>query len=126
MRSFLASILLFSIMLPTISPWGTIVYFRLNQEFITRTLCENREQPLAMCYGKCYLAKILKQQKEQEDKETAQRLQNLPLFQLFAQTETPFTFICKDVLIPQKACFHYQLVLYTSPEFRLLRPPRFS
>ncbi|GLU54422.1 hypothetical protein Dfri01_38830 [Dyadobacter frigoris] len=113
-------------MLPTISPWGTIVYFRLNQEFIARTLCENREQPLAMCYGKCYLAKILKQQKEQEDKETAQRLQNLPLFQLFSQTETQFAFICKYVVETGKTCFYYQLVFYTSPEFRLLRPPEFS
>jgi hypothetical protein len=126
MRSFLAYILLFSITLPTISPWGTIVYFRLNQEFIAKTLCENREQPLAMCYGKCYLAKVLKQQKEQEDKETAQRLQNLPLFQLFTQTETLFSFVCKDLAENKKACFQYQIVIYTSPEFRLLRPPRLS
>ncbi|WP_229216369.1 hypothetical protein [Dyadobacter sp. 3J3] len=113
-------------MLPTISPWGTIVYFRLNQEFIARTLCENREQPLAMCYGKCYLAKILKQQKEQEDKETAQRLQNLPLFQLFTQIETQFAFVCSDLLQSETACFQYQLTRYTSPEFRILRPPKFS
>lgn len=126
MRSFFAYILLFSITLPTISPWGTIVYFRLNQEFIAKTLCENREQPLAMCYGKCYLAKVLKQQKEQEDKETAQRLQNLPLFQLFTQIETQFSFFCRDVTRNEKACFHYQLAHYTSPEFRLLRPPKVS
>lgn len=126
MRSFLAYLLLFSITLPTISPWGTIVYFRLNQEFIAKTLCENREQPLAMCYGKCYLAKVLKQQKEQEDKETAQRLQNLPLFQLFAQPEMQFAFIYKDIAETEKACFQYQLALYTSPEFRLLRPPKLT
>lgn len=126
MRSFLAYLLLFSITLPTISPWGTIVYFRLNQEFIAKTLCENREQPLAMCYGKCYLAKILKQQKEQEDKETAQRLQNLPLFQLYTQTETQFAFIFKAFPESKKACFQYQLAIYNSPEFRLLRPPKLS
>ncbi|MBE9464471.1 hypothetical protein ACFP1I_05205 [Dyadobacter subterraneus] len=126
MRSFFASLLLFSIMLPTISPWGTIVYFRLNQEFIAKTLCENRDQPMAMCYGKCYLAKVLKQQKEQQDKETAQRLQNLPLFQLFTQTEMQFAFTCKAVSEMEKACFQYQLAIYTSPEFRLLRPPKLS
>lgn len=126
MRSFFAYILLLSITLPTISPWGTIVYFRLNQEFIAKTLCENKERPMAMCYGKCYLAKVLKQQKEHEDKETAQRLQNLPLFQLFAQTEMQFAFICKDVFDKEKACFQYQLAIYTSPEFRLLRPPKLS
>ena len=126
MRSFFAYILLFSITMPTISPWGTIVYFRLNQEFIAKTLCENKERPLAMCYGKCYLAKVLKQQKEQEDKETAQRLQNLPLFQLFTQTEMQFAFICRDEIEIEKAHFCYQLAHYTSPEFRLLRPPQLS
>ncbi|MCF0054606.1 hypothetical protein [Dyadobacter sp. CY356] len=126
MRSFLAYLLLFSVMMPTISPWGTIAYFRLNRENIARTLCENRERPLAMCYGRCYLAKVLKQQKEQEDKETAQRLQNLPLYQLFTQAEIQFAFISKDFFQIVKACFSYQLVWYTAPGSCLLRPPKFS
>ena len=64
MRSVIAYILLVAIMLPTLSPWGTIAYFKLNREYIAKVLCENRKRPELHCDGKCYLAKKLKQQQE--------------------------------------------------------------
>jgi len=43
--------------------------FKLNQKYIARTLCENRDKPEMHCNGKCYLAKKIKQAEEREKKE---------------------------------------------------------
>ena len=124
MRSFLAYILLFSIMLPTISPWGTIAYFHLNREYIAKVLCENRQRPELKCNGQCYLAKKLKQQEDNKDKETANRVQNLPVLQLFTQAVDSFKFDFDYSQFLEKPRFFYQLVIYIFPASRLLRPPR--
>ena len=45
--------------------------FKINQEYISKELCENREVPKMNCNGKCYLAKQLQQQEEKEKEEKA-------------------------------------------------------
>lgn len=124
MRSFLAYILLFSVMLPTISPWGTIAYFHLNREYIAKVLCENRQRPELKCNGQCYLAKKLKQQEDNKDKETTNRVQNFPVLQLFTQTVTTFKFSANNSYFLDNPLFFYQLAVYISPDSRLLRPPQ--
>ena len=44
------------------------VCFEANKDYIARTLCENRDKPQIHCNGKCYLAKKIKKQEEQENK----------------------------------------------------------
>ena len=124
MRSFLAYILLFSIMLPTVSPWGTIAYFHLHREYIAKVLCENRQRPELKCNGQCYLAKKLKQQEDNKDKETTNRVQNLPVLQLFTQAVNLFKFDFDYAQFLEKPSFFYHLAIYISPASRLLRPPR--
>jgi len=38
--------------------------FKLNENFIANTLCENKDKPASCCHGKCYLKKKL--QKEED------------------------------------------------------------
>ena len=47
-----------------------IVYFsfKINQDYIAKELCENREIPKMKCNGKCYLAKKLQEQEQEEKK----------------------------------------------------------
>ena len=78
MRSLLTYVLLFAVLLPSISPWGTLLYYRANKDYIARVLCENRDKPQLHCDGKCYLAKKLKAQQDKQDKETTERIQNMP------------------------------------------------
>tara|TARA_B100000683_G_scaffold33104_1_gene28999 strand:- start:9099 stop:9479 length:381 start_codon:yes stop_codon:yes gene_type:complete len=61
-----------------------IVYFsfKINQDYIAKELCENREIPKMKCNGKCYLAKKLQEQ-EQEEKEKAPLEQRIKLDVLF-------------------------------------------
>lgn len=124
MRVFTAYLLLFSIMLPTVSPWGTIAYFHLNRDYIAKVLCENRQRPELKCNGKCYLARKLKEQEDNKDKETTNQVQNLPVLQLFAQPVTAFQFSADLLHLKEKPGFFFQLTVYLSPASRLLRPPR--
>lgn len=38
---------------------GVITYFQLNREYIAEFLCINKEEPITMCYGQCFLKKNL-------------------------------------------------------------------
>lgn len=124
MRSFIAYILLAAIMLPTLSPWGTIAYFKLNREYIAKVLCENRKRPDLHCDGKCYLAKKLKQQQEKQDKETSQKVQNTPVIQLFTPQPYSYNFEREATEFREPIRFFHQLLFYSAPVAQLLRPPR--
>ncbi|WAC10539.1 hypothetical protein [Dyadobacter pollutisoli] len=124
MRSVISYILLFSIMLPTLSPWGTIAYFKLNRDYIARVLCENRARPQMHCNGKCYLAKKLKQQQEKQDKETSEKVQNTPVIQLFTSPFHSYSFETSPAVFLEKVRFFHQLQCYTAPAAKLLRPPK--
>jgi hypothetical protein len=111
-------------MLPTLSPWGTIAYFKLNRDYIAKVLCENRERPQMHCNGKCYLAKKLKQQQEKQDKETSEKVQNTPIIQLFTSPFHSYSFETSPVVFLEKVRFFHQLLFYSAPAAKLLRPPK--
>ena len=124
MRSFIASLLLFAIMLPTLSPWGTVAYFHVNRNYIARVLCENRDRPQLNCNGKCYLAKKLKQQQDKKDKETTERVSNTAVAHLFCLTVSHFLFVPDCFIQKAKVVFGYLISIYSSPVSGLLRPPQ--
>lgn len=111
-------------MLPTLSPWGTIAYFKLNREYIAKVLCENRKRPELHCDGKCFLAKKLKQQQEKQDKETSEKVHNTPLIQLFAPQPYSCHFEPETREFREPVRFFHQLHYYTAPIGKLLRPPK--
>ncbi|TKT85696.1 hypothetical protein FDK13_33580 [Dyadobacter frigoris] len=126
MRSFIAYIVLFSIMLPTLSPWGTVAYFHVNRAYIAKVFCENRNRPALLCNGKCYLAKLLKKQQEKKDKETTERVENTPVAQLFYLPVFSFTFGEKLFVRKKPVYFAYTLSRYLAFLGQIIRPPRFS
>lgn len=34
---------------------GLISYFQLNRDYIAKVLCINKEEPITMCHGQCFL-----------------------------------------------------------------------
>jgi hypothetical protein len=38
---------------------GVITYFHLNRDYIAQVLCINKERPITMCYGQCFLERSL-------------------------------------------------------------------
>ena len=123
MRSFIVYIWLFTTILPTFSQWGTMAYYQINKAYITRVLCENRDKPQLNCNGKCYLARKLKAQQEKEDQQTAQLVQNMPVFQLFASQLTSFEFLQVHFLQAYQHVFPYHLATYQAPLSILAQPP---
>ena len=56
-------------MLPNLTKIGILIDFKINQDFIAEVLCINREKPMTMCNGKCYMSEQLKKVEEQEEKQ---------------------------------------------------------
>ncbi|WP_128546975.1 hypothetical protein [Larkinella soli] len=115
---------LFAVLLPTFSQWGTIAYYQVNKDYIARVLCQNRDKPQLHCDGKCYLAKQLRAQQDRQDQETAERVQNLPVVQLFCQHPTPFRFHPVPIVLSETIRPHAFLPAYSVPLSALFRPPR--
>jgi hypothetical protein len=78
-KQCMASLLLLAVFLQTFSKAVTYVDFCVNRESIARTLCENRDNPILHCGGRCVLHKRLAKQGNEdknapEKKETAGHL----------------------------------------------------
>lgn len=123
MHKALAYSLLIAMLLPIVSPWGTMAYYRANRDYIARVLCENRDKPQLHCDGKCYLAKKLKAQQDKQDKETTERVQNTPTLQLFCADYQTFCFLPVAEMVGQFTRFAYQLVGYSAPRSSIFQPP---
>jgi len=48
---------------------GLVTYFQLNRGYIAEELCVNKDNPITMCYGQCFLNKNLKLVTETEKQE---------------------------------------------------------
>lgn len=125
MRSFIAYLLLFAVMLPTLTPWGTIAYFNSNRAYITKVLCENRSKPMLNCNGKCYLAKKLKKQQDKADKETSQKVEHTAVANLFFLSFPRIVFK-QSFVLKKRINFTYSLNPYLTTLGGLLKPPRLS
>lgn len=123
MRTILIYIWLITTILPTFSQWGTIAYYQINKEYITRVLCENRDKPQLHCNGKCYLAKKLKEQKDKQDQQTSEQVQNIPVLQLFASPVAFFDFFATRFTPKEQLAFSYRLATYQAPLSILVPPP---
>ena len=124
MQKALAYILLIAVLIPTISPWGTIAYYHANKDYIAKVLCENRSRPELHCDGKCYLAQKLKAQQDRQDKETTERVQNTPTIQLFCESTLPFDFTPAGCQLTVAPSFSYVVAAVSRPLDGLFRPPR--
>lgn len=111
-------------MLPTLSPWGTVAYYQINKAYIARVLCESRDKPMLNCNGKCFLAKKLREQQEKKEKETTERVENMPFVQLFFMSAFQFLFDGKPSISSKSGPFFFCLPVYTTPASGILRPPR--
>lgn len=59
-------------MLPNLQKVWILIDFKLNQDFIARVLCINKEKPKLACHGTCHLSKKLQEQEKQEQKQVPQ------------------------------------------------------
>jgi len=55
--------------MPTLNKMGILVNFKINQDFIAEVLCINKDEPITVCNGTCYLSQELKKAYESEEHE---------------------------------------------------------
>ena len=98
----------------------TVVLFNINQDFIASRLCINRDQPLLLCKGSCFLNDIVDQQKSHPSTMTVQILDQLVLY-VCVLTELPTQ---EPIEINAKTIHACEQTMYTSDYLsRLFRPP---
>jgi hypothetical protein len=51
-----------------VKPLWPIMEYVNNYDYISNVLCENKDKPQLQCNGKCYLAKLLEQEQNDQDK----------------------------------------------------------
>jgi len=56
-------------LLPSLTKIGILIDFKINQDFIAKVLCIDKEKPMSTCNGKCYLSEQLRKAEEQEEKQ---------------------------------------------------------
>ena len=112
MKSAVALLLFLAMQLPLMNQWGAVAYYRVNQDYIAKNLCENRDKPMMNCNGQCFLAKQLKAAEEKEQKSNSERLEKMPEVVLAFQSIQPI-FLALFVQIPV-AEDHFATVSFVS------------
>ena len=83
------------------------VDFYLNQEYIAKNLCENKDKPVLKCNGKCHLAKELAKEEKKEKKEDKQMYKDTTLY-FFCEIE-PLTTV-NPVFFEKRAHINAQVL----------------
>ncbi|MCF0071067.1 hypothetical protein LZD49_11335 [Dyadobacter sp. CY261] len=65
--------------------------YELRREYIIANLCVNRDNPIVVCDGKCYLAKRVVDAKKQEERQAEQTYMANLLYQVM-DTRKPYIF----------------------------------
>lgn len=71
-KKIIASLFFFAFMAQTFSKAVIVLSFYINQNYIAKNLCENRNKPKSCCAGKCQLTKQLNKDTNNE-KQSSER-----------------------------------------------------
>lgn len=113
----------FIILLQAFNKTWIVVSFKVNQDYIAKVLCINKNKPEKHCNGKCVLMQRIKASEEQEQKEMPQK-----------QKEQKDVLYCLDnlnwqVVFPQEIVnkvervFSYQTPFTSAFVQGIFRPP---
>ena len=83
MKVLTAILLLTIIFLQTFSSFVIRADYFINKSYIARVLCINKAKPETHCNGKCYLAKQLKQQENQDQQAPATKWEKFDMQPFF-------------------------------------------
>ena len=120
-RQCTAIILLLAFAASTFSKAVIVVDFYANQDYIAKTLCENRDKPMMHCCGRCQLRKRLNREASQ-DKENPERKAENKQEVLFIENQT------RNITAPVRVCITqpYRAIPETQPIDRpqdIFHPP---
>ena len=59
-----------------LKPLWPLVEYVVNYDYIVENLCENKEEPILKCNGKCYLSKQIAKETQKDKKESSKLKKN--------------------------------------------------
>lgn len=68
-KNIFIGLLIIPILFQTLNKFSLLLYYEVNKTFITERFCINKDKPMKMCSGKCYLFSELQQQQEEDQGE---------------------------------------------------------
>ncbi len=126
MKKVFSILVITAMMLPNLTKIGILIDFKINQDFIAKVLCVNKDEPIKMCNGKCYLSEQLKKAEEQEEKQApTSKKDKLEVTYYYSKSSFEFS-DCVDTYL-SKINPASENELFTSSFISdIFRPPRFN
>ena len=123
-RSTLSILMVIVMLLSSFTRLGILIDFKINQDFIAKVLCINKDTSMTICNGKCYLSKRLKEADEQEQSRFPKNIKDkieIIFFSHFADTNIlNFNLPCE-----KKSFNKYQPHFHNSSFIsNIFRPPK--
>lgn len=123
MRLIAATILFLLVMTQIFSKWLLVAEYAVNQDFIAKNLCKNKEKPKLKCHGKCQLMKKMAAETENNNSGSGSGAAKSSLPEVL-----PFDDLSSiSVTAPSPIqVFHnsfYILKAYTAPTNAVFHPP---
>jgi hypothetical protein len=120
-KRFTSIALIFLLSLQCFYKLGVITYFQLNRQYIAEVLCINKEKPITMCYGRCFLDKNLEIADDTNDDGALPASKQLIDFPVFLVSESNY---CLGLTIkPAKGHCRYITASSTKHSSAPFHPP---
>lgn len=103
-------------MLRPIQPY---IEYVLNQDYIAKFLCINKDKPELQCNGKCHLVKEIQKQQKNEPKSLRISLENYPIGFVNIFKIQPYQVFTTS----KKTSFPYSNLYHFNYKLRLFHPP---
>ena len=75
LKKIISILLIFLVLLQPMSKLWIVMSFKINQDFIAKVLCINRDKPKLACAGKCHLTQKLKEAEEKDQEQVPPSVQ---------------------------------------------------
>ncbi len=100
-------------------PIAPFVEYAINYDYISKTLCINKDKPMMHCNGKCYLMKKIKKQQENDFKSLQISMEEYPIgFVEIVSINVPN----RDMNTTKRLHFHQQIYTFMADN-SIFRPP---
>ena len=125
MKNIMVYVLVVLMSLPAFTGVATYISWRINQDYIAKYLCENKDKKELKCKGKCHLMKNLKKSEQQENIPLPLKLKELNL-QPYIYSELQFLSVLVDMPVIDYKGISYQKRIkistyckniFTTPDF---------
>ncbi|SUJ27504.1 Uncharacterised protein [Sphingobacterium spiritivorum] len=119
-------ILALVVLVQPFSRMAVFISFKINQDYISRVLCENRDKPELSCHGQCVLMKKIK---KLEEKEHNQDMQIIKQLNELIYTQITFDWSPVPLIIQSTDTRQYITDtphMYSAYALSLFKPPRIS